>query len=126
MSRCGLKRAAAKRSKYRDVCVGVGDGKSSGVHDVAGHRHGAGDSGAKAGAVGAQHGEVLRHVWGVASVDADAWEFADVELEGVAVQGGVVQSTLCERCLGSRRVLNERGRWVLENKPEFALDKQFP
>ena len=74
-----------KQNKYRDVCIGVGDGKSRRVHNVAGHWHGAGDRGAEASAVGAQHGEVLRHIWRVARVDADAREFADVELEGVAV-----------------------------------------
>ena len=84
------KQNKTKQNKYRDVCVGVGDGKSRGVHNVAGHWHGAGDGRAEASAVGAQHGEVLRHIWRVARVDADAGEFADVELEGVAVQGSVV------------------------------------
>jgi hypothetical protein len=71
----------------------------------------------------AKGGEVLRHVWRVAGVDADAGKLADVELEGVAVQGYVLQRALCKHCLSSGCVFNEGGGWVLEHKPEMRQEK---
>jgi hypothetical protein len=69
----------------------------------------------------AKHGEVLGHVWSISCVNCDARKFADVELEGVAVQGDVLEGALGERCLSGGRVLDESGRGVLENKPECVL-----
>ena len=91
------------------------------MHNIAGDGHRAGHRRPEARAVVAEGGEVLGHIGRVAGVDADAGELADVELEGVAVQGYVLQRALCKNCLSSRRVFNERGRWVLENKPECVL-----
>jgi hypothetical protein len=69
----------------------------------------------------AKHGEVLGHVRSVARIDINARELADVELEGVAVQGHVLQRALGESCLRGRRILDQSGRGVLENKPECVL-----
>ena len=86
--------------------------------------HGARNGGAESRAMVAKGGEVLRHVWRVAGVDADAGKLADVELEGVAVQGYVLQRALCKHCLSSGRVFNEGGGWVLEHKPEMRKQKR--
>jgi hypothetical protein len=86
--------------------------------------HGARNGGAESRAMVAKCCEILRHVWSVAGVDADAGKLADVELEGVAVQGYVLQRALCKSCLSSRRVFNEGGGWVLEHKPEMRKQKR--
>jgi hypothetical protein len=55
------------------------------VNDIAGHGGRSRNGGAESRAVVAKGREILSHFWCVAGVDADAREFADVELEGVAV-----------------------------------------
>jgi hypothetical protein len=88
------------------------------MHDIARYRHGARNGGAESCAMVAKCGEVLCHIWRVAGVDADAGKLADVELEGVAVKGHVLERALSEDSLRSRRVFDECSGWVFENKPE--------
>ena len=61
------------------------------MHNIAGYGHRAGYRRPEARAVVAEGGEVLRHIGRVAGVDADAGKLADVELEGAAVKGEVLQ-----------------------------------
>jgi hypothetical protein len=61
------------------------------MHNIAGDGYRAGHRRPEARAVVAEGGEVLGHIGRVAGVDADAGELADVELEGVAVKGEVLQ-----------------------------------
>ncbi len=108
---------------HRHIGLRISDGKSGGMHDVAGCGQGARNGWAEPCAVVTKHGEVLGHAWSVAGVDADSRELAHVELQGVAVQGDVLEGALGERRLRSRGVFDECSGWVLKNKPEYALEK---